>query len=355
MAFPDPRIYTPPWVSSNTIHVGIGPELIVTTDRDVMGFFPGAALGTATEGMTISSDSGGGIGNILWKSDPFVTTTAGERILTWGRVSGNTIVSGFRWVPYCVNSDFTETAILPLREVYAPRIVYDKTSNMLQLWFWTNIIVDPAIPEYNTVTAYDEKLICPFESASSSNAKRVLCFATGQLGHYYVKGGFMGPFAGLTPSGSPPSSFATSQFDLVPLFSRPIIVSNATYASSPGIVSDSSSSGMPSYTFRHQMLSANEVRIFAGTVRIHGRGNYRIPANPAMEGGDITISGLSPWVSVEFNRINGTGIIIMTNTEPVSDGGFLRVPLLSFTSLEGGGYASPTVHQMGDINVDTAA
>ena len=102
------------------------------------------------------------------------------------------------------------------------------------------------------------------------------------------------------------------------------------------------------YTFRHRMLTDTSVRIYAGTVRIEGRGNYEVATT------DVALSGSTPFVSVEFDRVVGTAGIIMANSKPVSDGGFLRVPLLSFTAVAGV-YANPIVCHIGDVSSDTAA
>jgi hypothetical protein len=99
------------------------------------------------------------------------------------------------------------------------------------------------------------------------------------------------------------------------------------------------------------MLSINTVRIYAGTVRIHGRNNYAVGDT------DISLTGYPEWVFVELDRAAGSASIKKQSTEPLSDGGFLRVPLLEFpiTSIIGGVYANPTIRHRGDINIDTAA
>ena len=106
--------------------------------------------------------------------------------------------------------------------------------------------------------------------------------------------------------------------------------------------------------FSHEILTSTRVRIYAGTVRIHGRGNVRVPLNTALEYTEVVLSGEDPWVAVEYNRINATAQLIVINTQPVSDGGFLRVPLLSFKTTAGSYELQPICHD-GDINIDTAA
>ena len=240
------------WYSTCFFHVSRHAELVVVKDRDCMAFIPDVALFDATTGMDIYRDDGKTW--TQWSSAAPENVIKSERTLLWARVSGSQIVSGFRWVPYTDSADIDDVNILkPLREVFAPRVVYDRTSNMLHLWFWTNVQWD-----YQG-TDYDESKLVPigmdggyqlemgYPGNPAKNLKRVLCYAVGQLGHWYVEGGFISGFQGLQGTqgiqgyqGYQGVGFQNAIYDLVPIFSRPKIITNFDTDSheGPGMITD---------------------------------------------------------------------------------------------------------------------
>ena len=222
-------------------HISRSPELIVVKGRDVMAFVPDMIAADATSGMGIYGDSTKA--NIRYESTAPSVIAEGQRVLTWARLSADKVVSAFRWVPYITDSSPDTEDIKPLVEVYSPSVTFDRTSNQLHLWFWTNVNYS-----YNG-TDYDEAQLFFIEDnnferwtkqTSGSNvnqpAKRVLCYAVGQLYHAYVEGGFVGGYAGLSGTG-----FADAQYDMVPVFTRPRILNfdfTTTTKKSQGIITD---------------------------------------------------------------------------------------------------------------------
>jgi len=197
-------------------------EIVVTRDRDCFAFFPDMIPKDSTPMAGIWRDSAKTLPQ--WTSGSG-TLTASERTLLWARVSGDGLVSGFRCVPYVTSDDIDDTDIAPFREVYAPRVVYDRESNSLHLWFWTNVNW-----AYNG-TAYTEAEIYKIGAKDYDQAigtgfkkcKKVLCYAVGHFEHLYVEGGWVGSFVGQPGS--------TAQYDMIPIFSRPKIITN--YAPTP--------------------------------------------------------------------------------------------------------------------------
>jgi hypothetical protein len=219
------------WQKANKhkfFHIGRGAEIVTLKDRDVFAFIPEVLSFTATSGLTITRGT-----NTLWTGS--IQCGSSERVLTWARVSGSNLATSFRWVPYITSDDPDTTTILPLREIYSPKVSYDRTSNMLSLWFWTNVPYD-----YNSAE-YDEAHIIPtgfdgydtLMTDEECTVKRVLCFATGQFIHAKVNGGLIGTFTGQTT--------LDETFDIIPVFSKPKIISNfvtSTVSDNPGMVTD---------------------------------------------------------------------------------------------------------------------
>jgi hypothetical protein len=213
-------------------HTSRNAELVVVQDRDVVAFVPEMTYFAASSGMKVYKDSGS---TILYESSPMETVAKARRVLLWGRLSGNDLVSGMRWVPYTTAAYQQTSAIKPLVEVFAPRVVYDRTSNMIHLWFWTNM------KKAYTGTTYDPTQIIPigdhggdFEGlGKQQTAKRVLCYTTGRFLRSYVEGGFLTGYKGLSGPG-----FADATFDLVPIFTLPKILNVTMGGDGPGIVTD---------------------------------------------------------------------------------------------------------------------
>lgn len=212
-------------------HISRGAEIVVIKDRDVVAFIPETIPLAGTSGMEIYRDSGES-SQVVYKSEPKEEVKSSERLLLWARLSGSELATSFRWVPYVTSSNPDEVKILPLREVYDPRVTYDRTSNMLHLWFWTNIMWDYSGADY------DESQIIPigyrgYAAIADKTIKRVLCYAVGQIGHYYVKGGLVQGFVG--------QQTVTDQYDMVPVFARPTIITNyspSEQKKGPGLVTD---------------------------------------------------------------------------------------------------------------------
>lgn len=212
--------------STHFSHIGKTPEIITLGDRDAMIFYPENLPFDATSGMTIKPSSSG---------DPIYscteTITKFQKVLLWTRTSGSAGISSLlRWVPYITDVNYDTATIKPLREVFFPRIIYDKTSNQLQMWFWTNFKVG------YTGTTYDETELFEigirsdpnYNSASGQNyvnsgesrlplAKKVLCYTTGRLVHAYVSGGAVQGW-------NPDPAGTDDSYDMIPIFTLPKIV-----------------------------------------------------------------------------------------------------------------------------------
>jgi len=198
----------------NFFHISRGAELVFVKDRDVVAFWPDIMLFDSTSGMVLYRD--GAQTFIQYAVEPIQAIPANERTLLWARMSGDEIVDGVRWVPYIIDNDVEQIDTLPLREVYAPRVAFDRTSNTLSLWFWTNVNKSYA------GTVYDESEIvtadAPYFDKKLANAKRVLCYAVGTFWHGYVTGG------SITYDLTTAENLTDERWSLVPVFSRPRIL-----------------------------------------------------------------------------------------------------------------------------------
>ena len=205
-----------------------GPELVFLPDNDVVGFFPNLTVGAATQGMNIYR--GSNKTSTLYASSSQYDVLEAVRVLCWGRVSGISLVTGPRWVPF-VNADTVDsTDIRPLIEVFSPRVVYEKDTNVIHLWFWTNFKTAYTGTTYDIdelyrigITDYDDFALA---------ARRALCYTTGHFVRGYVDGGYLGGNYSLSGDG-----FADETNDLVPVFQRPKIVQYAG-SDTPGIITD---------------------------------------------------------------------------------------------------------------------
>jgi hypothetical protein len=199
-------------------HISRHAELVFVKDRDVVAFWPDMPPFNPGDSMDIYRGSGEQF--LQYGSQAGVQLEATERILMWARMSGDEIVGGVRWVPYIISNDIDEVDIRPLREVIAPRVVYDRTSNTLSLWFWTNV------KDSYTGMVYDEDELYPvtaqdgYQTGFQSNdrAKRVLCYAIGEFYHSYVEGGVVSGYQ------STAQNIVNNRWDLVPVFARPRII-----------------------------------------------------------------------------------------------------------------------------------
>ena len=207
-------------------HISRGAQPVLVNSREFMLFWSDILPFESTYGMQLSrSDGAQGPGFIQYASSPQEAIDFSERVLVWSRMVGGKTVGGMRWVPYITDSSIDTQTVKPLREVFAPRIDYDRNNNTLMLTFWTNINSD-----YNS-TVYDEAQLYPVVSESFSDAiataeplraKRVLCTAVGSLWHGFVQGGFlMGTQADYVVDAT---NMENVRWDLVPVFQRPTIV-----------------------------------------------------------------------------------------------------------------------------------
>jgi hypothetical protein len=228
-------------------HIARQAEIVVVKDKDVVAFVSEAIglTGTqGTQGLEIyrgNPDETGSQGYLMWSEDDPAPILPSERVLLWARISGSDLVSGFRWVPYTISSDPDETAVKPLRECYSPRVTYDRTSNMLHLWFWTNV-------SWNyTGTEYNEANIVPIgykdynglinTAEDKMTCKRVLCYAVGQFGHYWINGGLLEGYQGALGL----QGVQQAQYDMIPVFTRPVIITNypvTGLSDAPGLITD---------------------------------------------------------------------------------------------------------------------
>lgn len=328
-------------VYTNFYQTGRSSELVILSERDVLAFIPEIMTKNASSDMIITRGD----------EDVFSSTVEvqeRERVLLWARVSGG-LVSGYRWVPYTPDG-FGESDILPLREVFNPRVVYDKTSNTLHLWFWTNIDID-----YEG-TVYDESHIYPIGVSGYTNhlrktedddddngdtsgseseggddddkgkpqCKRVLCYTKGSLRHWGVSGGFVGGYAGQ------PSSASESQFDLVPIFDRPVIINNYTDSGiderGVGLVTDGwyhDLSTVLNHSFKPTLVSEEEHKalVYPGIVLLRD-GTFSGVMN---ENGDVLTE---PW-EIDYSESSKFYVKI----DYSSSGG----PHVSWESVAGGG------------------
>lgn len=205
-----------------------GPELVFVSDKDVVGFFPNLTVGAATQGMNIYR--GSNKTSTLYASSSQYDVLEAVRVLCWGRVSGVSLVTGPRWVPF-VNADTVDsTDIRPLIEVFSPRVVYEKDSNVIHLWFWTNFKTAYSGTTYDIDELYRIG-ITDFDDFALG-ARRALCYTSGHFVRGYVDGGYLGGDYSLSGDG-----FADETYDLVPVFQRPKVVQYSG-SDTPGIITD---------------------------------------------------------------------------------------------------------------------
>lgn len=190
-------------------------DAVVIENKDALTFITDTVFFDATSGMGIWWEPEKY--NMAYESDPYVDVMRMERVLMFARCYGNQVLSSFRWVPYITDSDPDSFKIKPLREVYCPRISYDRSSNTVNMWFWTNF-------QNGYTGEYDEAYLYPVGYSGYQSKwkqpERVLCFTTGIIGHYYVEGGLISGYQG--------QDTTDHSNDIVPIFTRPRIVTSLT-------------------------------------------------------------------------------------------------------------------------------
>lgn len=240
---------------STFYHIARGAELVVVKDRDVVAFWPDMPPFNPDDDIDIWRDSGKNFKQYGTQSGVQLEST--ERILVWARMAGDEIVGGVRWTPYINSNDVDPIESLrPLREVMSPRVVYDRTSNTLSLWFWTNVK-----ESYNGVV-YDEDELMPITTGvqgyqtsgfqSNDRAKRVLCYAVGEFYHAYVEGGFISGYQ------STAEGLQDNRWELIPVFVRPRILN---YTQTADNAAGAAVDGVPGI----QVRVVNEMRFTGGS------------------------------------------------------------------------------------------
>lgn len=199
------------------------PELVVLQNRDALVFAPGLwTIAGDVSSQTIELASGKTYTYTKPGSPP------GGRPLGWYRVSAEGLQAwGAQpggWVCYIASNDPDSSAIMPLREVFAPRVVYNRSENVLHLWFWTNVNADYEGTDYDDAELFDIGYTGYQTYVETPSCKRVLCYASGTVVHA----------KGTCSSGT--------SYDLVPLFTLPKIVTNIalspTGVQSNGLITD---------------------------------------------------------------------------------------------------------------------
>ena len=94
-------------------------------------------------------------------------------------------------------------------------------------------------------------------------------------------------------------------------------------------------------------ISGEVVKIYPGTIRKHGIGNYALSSET-----EVTLTGATEWVYAQMSRAGGTVSIKHSATEPASNSTTLKVPLYLF-SFVASSYSLERVCNLGDINFDT--
>ena len=184
------------------VDVGRNPETIILSDNDVMALFNDRIEETVGD-LTLSNET-----DVLYAA---TAPTKGDRCLIFGRVMTNGEKTGNLYVATYDNGDGTGNV---LREVISPRVSYDRKSNVLVVWFWTNF------KEGFSGTTYDESqlyLINEDEFDSDIPVVRALCCCYGSLQHVQIDGGIITGVVGASPVSSP-------AWSLVPIFNKPKIL-----------------------------------------------------------------------------------------------------------------------------------
>jgi hypothetical protein len=202
-----------------------GPELISVGDNDIVSFTRDILAEGANPSMIVGGAS-------LYASDATDLIEAGDRVMMWGRISSATgdLSGPLRWLSYFTPDGSTvgnsgnsgADSIAVIRDAFSPRVTYDKQSNRLSLWFWTNVkesylgtTYDPS--ELYTVETSANSLVDAVGRGSDFGAsKKVLCYAVGSFYHQTIAGGEITGLAGLP---------ASTGFDIVPIFNTPQIIS----------------------------------------------------------------------------------------------------------------------------------
>ena len=115
-----------------------------------------------------------------------------------------------------------------------------------------------------------------------------------------------------------------------------------------GLRIDGGGEGFPwgKTSFGYSQTAGAEVRIYSGTLRLHGLGSYFVTQH------EVTLTGAECWIYLHHTRDHATTDIRTSSTEPQTETSALRVPLFMFTLTPGGSYVLARICNIGDINFD---
>lgn len=87
------------------------------------------------------------------------------------------------------------------------------------------------------------------------------------------------------------------------------------------------------------------ITIHAGSIRLHGIGNYSVAEDT------VTLTGATEWVYVQQAKTSGAATIEHSATEPLSNTTYRKLPLYLFEATAGV-YSLSRICHMGDFNFD---
>lgn len=338
--------------------VGKNIELITMPDGDQFAFWSDVLPLDPSDSPSLEmSTTGASATDSVDVSDPYLMKKDGtitqplkqERVLVWMRMSGGAVISPIRWAGFYRDKNLNE--IRPLREVFNPKITYDGSSNVLNLWFWTNVRVDMNNSSSGLYTQ-DDLIV---QNGSTQGCKRVLCVSKGRFvygkitsgGHIkdYFSDTTTGFYYGKEEATASVSGIHKFGYEKVPVFECPQLIYGKT-TETYGMVSDFGSGGDSTpYSFKCS-LSGDIVTVQAGTIRLHGIGNYDISTT------NITLSSETEWVFAWLSRDHSGSGISSQYEMPTSDTVTFRVPIAQYMRSGDGSFVLVSVRVMGDINVD---
>lgn len=157
------------------------------------------------------------------------TIPIGLRTLTGGVLKQDKLpYSGLKWIGY--KDGKTDNGLLkiyPLIELYSISMSYDKNTNKLDLYFWTNIVIPPPpqneedpviLPEYGLEFLAIQKEDGSFYvgSGNQANVRKVMCHARGT----FIKGSVNASLYKSTVE----NYDKVDNVDFIPIFEKPTIV-----------------------------------------------------------------------------------------------------------------------------------
>jgi len=186
-------------------HVSRQPESIIFHDRDVIAYIPDRLKDDITGSFQIY-DKASGV--LLYEVSSSNLPDADNRVLLTGRtLSNGVLANGLHCCIYKTGVSATDAKVL--REIISPRVTYQRDSNVVVMWFWTNFEED--VTEY---TDEEGKLYWIDEDNfdESKEVIRALCCTVGYIERRYRVGGLI------------QNSGGANGFDLVTVFEKPTIL-----------------------------------------------------------------------------------------------------------------------------------